>query len=343
MKKYTLLLSLFCILSILLSACGLIPTPAPTVTPTPLPSKTPTATQTFTPSPTATATSTPRPSPTRRPSASPTSHLDDLHYNQAGGYSFYPPKNYIVFMAGEQSFVASPSGLMMFIFNGSTSNPDLMKQNALATYCIGSLFYDEDGNSLGDYKKGIGQKIIIDDIEGASYAITGTIDKDTVQGMAVVVMPNKDSYLCGLGFAYTNKQADLWENYGERIFGEILESLTFGDGEKAGTAASCVISVDETYGYSKDNPIRVGGDAFDGPARERAYLDNLLGAKGENITYERTGSIEHAGSILDVFVIRGLEEDITLYIDEYSFEEPKAPLGFICKSAFPLPSNELSG
>ncbi|PKO16290.1 MAG: hypothetical protein CVU39_07965 [Chloroflexi bacterium HGW-Chloroflexi-10] len=246
-------------------------------------------------------------------------------------------------MEGEQSFVASPSGLMMFIFDGSASNPEHIKQKALATYCIGSLFYDEDGSSLGQYKKGVGQKIIIDNIEGASYSITGTIDKKNVQGMAVVVMPDKDSYLCGLGFAFTDKQADLWENYGERIFGEIVESLTFGDGENAGTATSCVISVDETYGYSKDNPIRVGGDAFDGPARERAYLDNLLGSDGTSITYERTGSIDHAGTILDIFVIRGLEEEITLYIDEYSFEEPKAPAGFICKSAFPLPSNELTG
>jgi hypothetical protein len=62
----------------------------------------------------------------------------------------------------------------------------------------------------------------------------------------------------------------------------------------------------------------------------------LAGPKGEKISYERTGSIGFGDTILDAFVITGLGKKITLYIDEYSYTEPQAPVGFTCLSAFPL-------
>jgi hypothetical protein len=58
MKKF---LNMFVFLSVLLSACGLVPTAPPTATTTPSPTETPTSTETPTPTPTATATLTPTP------------------------------------------------------------------------------------------------------------------------------------------------------------------------------------------------------------------------------------------------------------------------------------------
>jgi hypothetical protein len=43
-------------------------------------------------------------------------------------------------------------------------------------------------------------------------------------------------------------------------------------------------------------------------------------------------------TILDVFEIKGLQKAATLYIDEYSYTEPQAPVGFTCLSIFPLTS-----
>jgi hypothetical protein len=113
----------------------------------------------------------------------------------------------------------------------------------------------------------------------------------------------------------------------------VIEPTTSGQASSTGV---CVISTDATYGYTQENPIKVGGDAFDGPPRERAFLDNLLGPNGETISYERTGSMPFGNTILDAFEITGLNKEVILYIDEYAFTEPQAPVGFTCLSAFPL-------
>ncbi|MGC1378142.1 MAG: hypothetical protein WA821_18070 [Anaerolineales bacterium] len=96
------------------------------------------------------------------------------------------------------------------------------------------------------------------------------------------------------------------------------------------------VSTDKTYGYTQENPIKVGGDDFGGPPRERAYLDNLAGPHGEPISYNRTGSLDSGDTILDAYEISGLSKPVTLYIDEYSFTEPQAPVGFTCLGAFSL-------
>jgi hypothetical protein len=98
----------------------------------------------------------------------------------------------------------------------------------------------------------------------------------------------------------------------------------------------CVVSTDATYGYTQSNAIKVGGDDFGGPPRERAFLDNLLGPKGQNISYVRTGSMDFGDTILDAFRITGFGKQVILYIDEYSYTDPQAPLGFTCLTSFPF-------
>lgn len=79
----------------------------------------------------------------------------------------------------------------------------------------------------------------------------------------------------------------------------------------------------------------MGGDIWDGPARERAYLDNLRGPEGQTITYERLGSTSTTDVILDIYEVSyaGLEP-IHLYIDMYNYEAPQAPVGFTCAGPF---------
>lgn len=100
------------------------------------------------------------------------------------------------------------------------------------------------------------------------------------------------------------------------------------------------ISKDKTYGYTKKNPIKVGG-VNDGPINERRYLNALSGPNGETVHYQRQRSccafktkngIMGSG-LLDIYEIRydGLEEPIILYINMYDYEELKAPVGFTIK------------
>ncbi|MBK9055470.1 MAG: hypothetical protein IPL78_32565 [Chloroflexi bacterium] len=41
-------------------------------------------------------------------------------------------------------------------------------------------------------------------------------------------------------------------------------------------------------------------------------------------------------TILDAYTITGLAQATTLYVDQYSYETLKAPVGFTCSSPFPL-------
>ncbi|NOJ80329.1 hypothetical protein [Myxococcus xanthus] len=88
------------------------------------------------------------------------------------------------------------------------------------------------------------------------------------------------------------------------------------------------------YGYSKNDPIHVGG-GVDG---EHEYLQHLRGPQGQKVRYERHGSccvFESKGSpfgsgMLDVYVVTydGLEEPVMLYLNMYDRKDPRAPEGF---------------
>lgn len=99
-------------------------------------------------------------------------------------------------------------------------------------------------------------------------------------------------------------------------------------------------SSDSTYGYSYQNPIKVGVTKAD-PANERKFLNALAGPKGETINYERRGSCCQfktenglmGGGLLDKYEIKwaGLEKPLFLYINMYDPGEMKVPVGFTLK------------
>jgi len=48
------------------------------------------------------------------------------------------------------------------------------------------------------------------------------------------------------------------------------------------------------------------------------------------------GSFSFGNTILDAFEITVAGKKVTIYIDEYAYTEPQAPVGFTCVGAFPL-------
>ncbi|MDH6354410.1 hypothetical protein M2132_000738 [Dysgonomonas sp. PH5-45] len=101
-------------------------------------------------------------------------------------------------------------------------------------------------------------------------------------------------------------------------------------------------SEDKSYGYTEENPIKVGGALKSkGPENERRFLNALAGPNGEVITYIRGGNCcpfetENGflgGGLLDKYIIsyKGLKENITLYINMYDSEELAVPVGFKLK------------
>lgn len=88
------------------------------------------------------------------------------------------------------------------------------------------------------------------------------------------------------------------------------------------------------YGYTQEEPIKVGG----GPQGEREYLQFLRGPEGQEVQFERQGSccgfdddtLPLGFGMLDMYEVTydGLETPVTLFLDMYRREAPRAPAGF---------------
>lgn len=366
MKLNNFALSFILLISVLLTACGAQTPPTPTATPeptvtteptatataaatateTPVPTNTATATATptqtavptETAAPTETPTSTPTPMPTATSTATsePTLALSEVYVVEEVGISFQAPVGYDVDVQGTQFNVADQSGTLIISFTGVLADGRDQSPEELVDEFLNSIAERSDG----EFVKEEPYTIMVDGVEGTAFDLTGSLFGSTLQGRAILVVPDATRFLFGLGVSNTSQDAERWQNNGEAVFTAVLHSIQFlgessgaGDGEDT---AVCPIAVDSTYGYAQENAIQVGGGAFDGPPRERAYLDNLRGPNGEALTYERAGSVPFGDTVLDIFAITGLAQPVTLYVDEYNFSELKAPTAFTCAAAFTL-------
>lgn len=95
---------------------------------------------------------------------------------------------------------------------------------------------------------------------------------------------------------------------------------------------------DKTYGYTEDNPIKVGG-RMEGPLNEQRFLNALAGPNGEKVSYKRQGSccpfktpnaIFGDSGMLDMYEIsiKGMSKKIILYLNMYDSETLQVPVGF---------------
>jgi hypothetical protein len=100
----------------------------------------------------------------------------------------------------------------------------------------------------------------------------------------------------------------------------------------------------DTYGFSPENPIHVGG----GPAGQEEFLESLRGPQGEPVAWRRLGScceFETPNGImgyglLDLYevIYEGLERPVILYLDMYEAEAVYAPTGFTLGGAPEAPA-----
>jgi hypothetical protein len=99
------------------------------------------------------------------------------------------------------------------------------------------------------------------------------------------------------------------------------------------------VATDKSYGYSQHHPIKVGGVAEGRAADHRDhYFKSLRGPKGQPISYISNGTCcqfdtkdgKTSTGQLEVFLVtyKGIGQPVILYLDAYTFESPKAPMGF---------------
>lgn len=94
---------------------------------------------------------------------------------------------------------------------------------------------------------------------------------------------------------------------------------------------------DKTYGYEKNNPVKVGR-VNGGPANERRYLNGLTGPDGEKLIYHRQGSccpfktpnglFDNSG-MLDIYRVTwvGASDTLTIFINMYDEGDLFVPVG----------------
>ncbi|MCB1118176.1 MAG: hypothetical protein KDK50_06320 [Chlamydiia bacterium] len=100
---------------------------------------------------------------------------------------------------------------------------------------------------------------------------------------------------------------------------------------------SSACSYGKDYGLTEKNPIKLGG-VLQGPARERAFLQNLLGPQGEEIRFERSKSCcpfttphgpVHQTGLLDVYETKINNQPYKkLYFNMYDEAQLCVPEGF---------------
>lgn len=307
--------------SLFLAACSTPLFAAPTGTPTA------TQTATTTPIPTQTRTATPTQTLTATPDAA--MELGEKLTMTEAGIAFRVPFGYASQIEAHQAFISDVEGTLVISF-ASVEDASTDEEKVIEDYLDAVA-----RRGQGKFEKTASDPVTVNGIQGKAFDLTGSLSGAPIQGKTFAVPIGSHRFLFALAIANLSKDEAAWQNQGAEVFETIINSIEWSEPENAGT---CPVSTDDTYGHTQENAIRVGdgGELFGGPARERAYLDNLRGPNGEPISYERTGSLNFEDTILDEYVITGLARTVTLYIDVYKFEELKAPVGFSCAGAFEL-------
>jgi hypothetical protein len=102
-------------------------------------------------------------------------------------------------------------------------------------------------------------------------------------------------------------------------------------------------ATDDSYGYSQNNPIEVGGALQqEGPLNERRFLNGLMGPENQPISYYRQGSCcvfktpnGFSGTgLLDVYIVlwNDQRDSVSLYINMYDEGELFVPVGLKSKA-----------
>jgi len=305
-------------LSFILSSCNTFTAVEPT--PTVMPSPTTEATK----------TPTPHPTPTSIPTLAPlfvSGGIESLVTSE--GFTISVPfpliyqanKNIILVADEEKTFNVS------FASNKYDGSQPLIE--------VINSYLTSLENRGWQFTKGQITDIQVDGATGIAIDLTGIASNVAFVGQAVAVTPNSGFLLFSMAISQIDDDQNNWKTKGQSAFTGLLERIKFTDAN-----TTCPISTDQTYGFTQGNPILIGGDDFNGPSREKAYLDHLAGPNGETISYEREGSLPTDTTILDEYKITGAGISMTLYLDEYNYISPQAPVGFTCNGAFPFSAPE---
>jgi len=288
-----------------------------------------TETLALTNTPEATATATAEPAATATATLAPGEVRLGERATVAGYFSVKVPEGYAADLQAQGIAVSDPiqATIMFLVVNGSDASGQAPSQTYLDNV---SASFDE--LILGDP-----QPITIDGRTGSSRDVDVSFSGNVARGRFIVLPFDNGLEFYSLALSPTVELTDLWSLEGATVYDLVIESLLFDPEVDFGLA--CAVSSDPDYAYTQDKPVQVGGDFLEGPARARAYLNALAGPNGEAVRYERTGSLVAAdGTVLDGYEISiaGLDQTVTIFVDQYHSDTMYAPDGLTCNGAFLL-------
>ena len=100
--------------------------------------------------------------------------------------------------------------------------------------------------------------------------------------------------------------------------------------------AACAVSPDAAYGLTATKPIQIGGGPTTADSRMTRYIGALRGPNGETLRIAGRGSLiapkEYMDEpvVLDSYQIAVGDQRISLFVDDYHYSVPKAPVGLAC-------------
>lgn len=314
-KNKNPMLNLIFILALISLACQ--STVGLAATPTPSPSQTPTITPTptQTPRPTNTATSTPTPFIIQ---------AESMRKLVVGGF------NYTLLDGLEKQ--TSNHGVVMYSEDDRLSIMLSARAPYPGEHINTSLkyYFEWVQKEFRNVAEGEREQLTHDEADGVSKFFTAQgKDGKPLQGRITYLRPENGKILLIEVYAHGE---GAWEEFGEKAYQTTLEKISFF---KIIPWEGCPLAEKPSYGFTKENPIKVGGELLSGPDREEQYLSALLGKNGELVSYYREGTVEVNGVIIDEFKIVVGSATKTLYLNIYDYEPTRAPSGMTC--AGPLP------
>jgi hypothetical protein len=294
--------------------------PTPTLAEARPPTATPAIKMTLPPLAELVPTETPTPAAKATPTATPVME----QVVEQGGYAFWPPWGYDMRRnAGETVF--TNEGGVMLLAGGADQNPARSPDQVL-----GEILGAINQSMVASMQNGPAYPVSIGGLAGQGSDLSGSAAIGPMLGRLVTLKPAEGQIF----YAFAMSPAESWTARGARDFDRLIQGVRF---IPMGSSFGCPQSLDPTYGFSPENPIRIGGGAAS-QAREEQYLKTLLGPLGQLVSYERVGQESHGDGLLSIYRLNfaQLEQPLMLYLDANSYGSPFAPVGFRCNGPFTL-------
>lgn len=238
-----------------------------------------------------------------------------------GGFALDLPQGFLTLYRPGTIILGHEDDVMILSAGGGFESESITMAAGLENFML-TMASDIPDLSPGEY-----ETVMVDGQEGLATDFRGTMETMQIEGRLLYLNTSDLQFLVVMGFSW----ADNWETTGSELFEAMVESIELFP--PTPMRQFCPVSADPTFGFTQENPVRVGqGDPITGPGMERDYLNLLRGPNGEAVTYVRSGSLATDETILDEYQVTYGEPavTVTLYLDQYHDGQFRLPQGFNC-------------